>query len=211
MNHLAHFHLSQGSHGWMIGGLLGDFVKGPLQGQYPDQWEQGIHLHRLIDTFSDQHNEWRNCYQLFQPKFRRFSGIMLDIAADHFLCRHWHRFEQTPLDDFCSTVYTLLEETTQLPDEARNLVHHLIRGQSLQRYHDRSSMGAALTRISQRLKRENPLHQAEQELLLNYQAVEQQFLSFYPQLQSFANTQREQLKKSANSESFSAVPFNAEQ
>jgi len=42
------------------------------------------------------------------------------------------------------------------------------------------------------------LHQAEQELLLNYQAIEQCFLSFYPQLQSFANTQREQLKRSFN-------------
>jgi len=198
MNHLAHFQLSQGSHGWMIGGLLGDFVKGPLQGRYPVQWEEGIHLHRLIDAFSDQHSEWRNCYQLFQPQFRRFSGIMLDIAADHFLCRHWHQFETVPLGTFCSTVYTLLEQTTQLPDEARSLAGHLVRGQSLQRYNDPSSMGAALTRIGKRLKRDNPLHQAEQELLLNYQAIEQCFLSFYPQLQSFANTQREQLKRSFN-------------
>ena len=189
MNHLAHFQLSQDNHGWMIGGLLGDFVKG----RYPGQWEQGIHLHRLIDAYSDQHQEWRSCYQLFQPEFRRFSGIMLDIAADHFLCRYWHQFDQQPLDHFCSTVYTLLEQTTQLPDEAQHLADNLIRRQSLQRYHDKTSMGASLARIGKRLKRDNPLHRAGQELLLNYQAVEQRFLSFYPQLQSFANAQRKQL------------------
>ena len=54
MNYLAHFHLAarlasergEEGDGLLIGALLGDYVKGPLRGDYPDDWEEGIRLHR---------------------------------------------------------------------------------------------------------------------------------------------------------------------
>mgnify|MGYP003629303282 FL=1 len=68
MNYLAHFHLAQQlasrcglderdamQQGLLIGGLLGDFVKGPLRGNYPATWEVGIRLHRRIDALTDSH------------------------------------------------------------------------------------------------------------------------------------------------------------
>jgi acyl carrier protein phosphodiesterase len=190
MNHLAHFHLSQGDNGWMIGGLLGDFVKGPLQGNYPQSWEQGIQLHRRIDAFSDQHPEWRQCQRLFQPAFRRYGAIMLDVAADHFLCKHWQQFHFRQLDDFCDEIYQLLNITLTLPANAQTLANNMIRHQSLQSYGQWPAVANALSRIGKRLKRENPLHLAEQELQQHYGEIEQRFLQFYPQLQTFADEQR---------------------
>ena len=53
MNYLAHILLSGDNLDIQVGGLLGDFVKGPLQGQYPEKVEQGIALHRKLDVYTD--------------------------------------------------------------------------------------------------------------------------------------------------------------
>ncbi|KKM01805.1 hypothetical protein LCGC14_1790730, partial [marine sediment metagenome] len=50
MNYLAHIYLSGDHPEVMVGGLLGDFVKGPLRGQLPRAIEEGIALHRKIDV-----------------------------------------------------------------------------------------------------------------------------------------------------------------
>ena len=52
MNYLAHSHLAarlasergEEGDGLLIGALLGDHVKGPLRGEYPDDVEEGIRL-----------------------------------------------------------------------------------------------------------------------------------------------------------------------
>ena len=45
MNHLAHLLLAERSDGLLVGGFLGDFVKGRLKGDRPTAIEQGIKLH----------------------------------------------------------------------------------------------------------------------------------------------------------------------
>ena len=52
MNYLAHFHLAGEQPAMIKGALLGDFVKGPLRGQFDAATERGIELHRNIDAFS---------------------------------------------------------------------------------------------------------------------------------------------------------------
>lgn len=48
MNYLAHVFLARHSNEAMIGGLLGDFVKGSIDA-YPAEIHAGILLHRAID------------------------------------------------------------------------------------------------------------------------------------------------------------------
>ena len=57
MNHLAHFALAQASDDLMLGGFLGDFVKGPLRGERPagiSKWSFSTSAtlsHRFSDSF----------------------------------------------------------------------------------------------------------------------------------------------------------------
>ena len=53
MKYLAHFHLAGIDEGLISGALLGDFVKGPLRGDFDAAVERGISLHRNIDAFSE--------------------------------------------------------------------------------------------------------------------------------------------------------------
>ena len=119
MNYLAHFHLSHGDDDLIVGALLGDFVKGPLKGERDRRIEQGILLHRKIDAFTDSHLALRETHQQFDPRYRRFAGIMTDVAFDFFLNQHWQRFHHQPLDQFCQHVYQLLSSADQLTPAAK--------------------------------------------------------------------------------------------
>lgn len=191
MNHLAHFHLSHGNDGLMIGALLGDHIKGPLTGQWPKPWEQGISLHRYIDAFTDRHPALAKHRKRFNPEFYRYSSIMLDVIFDHFLSRHWQQFHSTPLSDFSEQTYLLLSRQT-LPQQAQDHATRLAHYNQLNCYHDWQAIDATLKRIGQRFKRSNPLAEAGDELLSHYASLELLFLAFYPELQQMAEQQRQQ-------------------
>lgn len=182
MNYLAHFHLSDGDADLQIGALLGDFVKGPLSGDLPRGVEQGIVLHRGIDAFSDSHASLGSARQLFDPAFRRYSGIMIDIISDHFLTRHWQHFHHLPLESFSQQVYDLLSGHPLLGSQAQQQAERLVRYDVLVQFREWDTVCAALHRVGQRLRRDNPLPQAAQQLERHYAELENLFLAFYPQL-----------------------------
>ena len=53
MNYLAHLYLAEQTRGGLLGSLLGDFVKGPLDDRHPRPVRRAIALHRAIDSFTD--------------------------------------------------------------------------------------------------------------------------------------------------------------
>ena len=57
MNYLAHFHLAWPDPGLVVGGLEGDYYKGPLRGDLPGDIESGVRLHRAIDAYMHW-NRW---------------------------------------------------------------------------------------------------------------------------------------------------------
>lgn len=190
MNYLAHFQLSAGKDDWLLGGLLGDFVKGPLRGELPTGIEQGVILHRQIDAFTDRHPELRTLHQQFDPRFRRYAGIMTDVLFDHLLNLHWQRFHPQPLASFSRGVYQLLSSSDQLLPAAQRQADNLVQYDVLQNFKHWQTVEGALSRIGERLPRANPLAEAAAELSQHYDALEAGFLRFYPQLQAHADTVR---------------------
>ncbi|MBT5331438.1 MAG: hypothetical protein HOL48_06645 [Porticoccaceae bacterium] len=78
MNFLGHLALAWPNENLMIGGFLGDFVKGPLKGEYPVEIEQGIALHRRIDARSDSHPAMQNLKRSLPKNWTRYAGIRAD-------------------------------------------------------------------------------------------------------------------------------------
>lgn len=189
MNYLAHFHLAACARqtpdpqGLLVGALLGDFVKGPLRGDWPADWERGIALHRRIDALTDSHPEVRSLLQVLPPDYRRYGGIMLDVCFDYCLARHWRNFHGAALPDFAQQVYGVLgmhESAMPLPaaKQARRLAQYdvlLAMGQ----WHTVENM---LALIGQRLKRSNPLADCAPMLQERLPDIEAHFLRLYPQL-----------------------------
>ena len=158
MNYLAHFHLAGNEPGLRIGALLGDHVKGPLKGEWPQDWERGIQLHRRIDALTDQHAISRDLTALLPDSDRRFAGIMLDICFDYCLAQRFGDWHHAVLSDYVQEVYRSFEPVeTALPESAtrqiRRLREHDILGNS-RHWH---FVAQVLSATDRRFKRATPL------------------------------------------------------
>lgn len=190
MNYLAHFHLAQADDDWIVGALLGDFVKGPLRGSWPAGWEQGVRLHRRIDARSDSHPLRRTAAETLPPHYRRYAGIVLDVCCDHWLSRQWRLFHPEPLPQFAARVYAVLQRHRgQLPEPAARMAARLIEHDVLGIFGRWDTVAATLERVGHRLRRANPLADAGTELQPLLPALEAHFAAFYSDLMTCAREQ----------------------
>lgn len=172
MNYLAHLYLAGEDKDLRIGGFLADFIKGPLNGKYPNQIELGMKLHRRIDFWSDQHAAIKSIRQLFPKEFSRYAGIIADVLGDHFLSLSWQNHSTQPLQYFAEQQTTLLTSQQEFfPDSAKKTLSRMKEGAWLTNYHRLPYCIGALGRIGQRITRENPLHLTAEPIEKNYEQL----------------------------------------
>src|SRR4249920_1836443 len=183
MNYLAHLYLSEPSEDAWLGSLLGDFVKGPLDGRYSGDITRAIVLHRNIDTFTDAHPLVLQSKSRISPERRRYAGIMIDMFYDHFLAKCWDEFHAEPLGAFTARIYAILERRhATLPERLQQMAPKMAQWHWLGSYAEVGSIHTALDRMSQRLTRENRLLGSADELTQHYAALETDFRAFLPQV-----------------------------
>ena len=93
MNYLAHAYLSFNHPGILVGNMVSDFVKGAAKFSFNGIIQQGINLHRDIDSFTDTHPATREAKSVFQPAYRLYSGAIMDVLYDHFLANDPEHFD----------------------------------------------------------------------------------------------------------------------
>lgn len=194
MNYLAHALLANESAATLVGGLMGDFVKGRISQELPGEIRRGIVGHRRIDRFTDTHVSVLASKKLVSPLRRRFAGIMVDVFFDHFLARHWKRFADRPLQDFTAHVYdTLYRHWHLLPDRLQQVLPAMATEDWLASYRDIDAIHASINGISlRRLRCQNSLYHGAVELEQNYTEFEVHFLAFFPELTEFTRSMARQ-------------------
>lgn len=165
MNYLAHIYLSGADPDIQVGGLLGDFVKGPLTGEWPLAVEAGIRLHRHIDTATDSHPLFCQVLATLPPPWRRFGGILMDVYFDHLLASRWQQFHREPLPDFCQRFYQQLElHNSSLPPRAQHFCQVAPKVNWLEGYANSDNIPVMLNNIGRRFRNPVPLADALPEL-----------------------------------------------
>lgn len=91
VNFLVHLHLSDAAQLPLSGAILGDLVRGRLEGRFPAALEQSIRLHRRIDVVTDAHPLTHAARARFPAERRRYAGIVLDLLYDHCMALDWPR------------------------------------------------------------------------------------------------------------------------
>lgn len=183
MNYLAHLFLAERDDEGLVGSLLGDFVKGRPDPGLAAGVRRGIRLHRAIDTYTDAHPVHRRSRNRIGRQRRRFAGIIVDVCYDHFLSRHWDEYAEESLQSFARQVYeTLRAHEPMLPGRLQTVVPRMIAQDWLCSYGELENVGRALDGISRRLRRENPLIGAVQEVRDNYESLGEDFRCFFPEL-----------------------------
>lgn len=186
MNYLVHLYLAGEDPELQLGGILGDFVKGLIPADYPEKRALGLHLHRRIDTLSQNSLYTRQSRKRLRPGFGHGRGIIIDIFYDHFLATAWPEYSQEPLSDYANKIYQLLKKNHhQLPEKLRQIVPHMEQDNWLVSYQQRFVVEKVLNRIAQRLSRPLPLSDAIADLTLHETLLRQDFTHFMAEAQTF--------------------------
>jgi len=187
VNFLAHLFLSGDAPDLLVGNLMGDFVKGRLDGRFPPGIEQGIFLHRKIDSFAGRNRHFLRSKRRLEKFFGLYRGVLVDLFYDHFLAAHWEDYADVPLSLFISDAWRVLFERKEfLPDRLQRIMPFMF-GEWLPSYRDVSGIAAVLHRMSCfRLKRANRLAEGAEALSRHYGGLYQDFRNFFPELLAFS-------------------------
>jgi acyl carrier protein phosphodiesterase len=167
----------------MLGNLLADFVKGNGEVKFPEEVVEGIRNHREVDTYTDSNDIVSLSRKLISKSRCLYSGVIIDVVYDHFLSRNWGLYSSTGLDEFIGTVYeNLSNRTVRIPQIAGLIVKKMIKEDWLRSYKTMEGIDKTFKRISKRMRGENNLWTAVDELEVNNDSLNTHFLHFFPQL-----------------------------
>lgn len=197
MNYLAHLCLADGSPDSILGNFLGDFVKGRPEGRYLDVVVRGIRLHRALDVYTDGHPAVCRALDRIDPARRRFAGIAVDMAFDHFLAHGWQTHDADGFAAFRRHVHAVLRARQQeLPVRARTMLPSFTDDDWLASYVELDGVAFALARMSRRLSRANPLADTARDIERSYEALRADFEAFWPDARAFAAAEHRRLARS---------------
>ena len=191
MNFLAHCLLAHPGEGFVAGGILGDFVKGNIPESFPVELRAGVRLHRRIDSYSNRLPALKESAGRFPPPLRRVAPVLLDIVADHCLARSWSRYGVGDLRDFTARTYAALDRYHDwVPAEGRVFVRRLAETDLLARYTDPAVIQRAMDHVLDRLKLGHLGPALDGVLDDSRSTLTEDFDIYYPQLESFARSER---------------------
>lgn len=185
MNHLAHAYLSFRQPELITGNLIADFVKGRknLDG-YPAGIQEGIRIHRAIDTYTDHHPVTGRAKLFFRASCGLYSGVFTDLVYDHFLAADPERFPDDALYSFARYVYTEVNQRTSLlPPAFLQMFRYMQEYNWLYNYRTTDGIASAIKGVARRAKYlETDGNIIFAAFMEHYDALKTCYQEFFPQL-----------------------------
>lgn len=183
MNFFAHLALADVTVPSRVGNLLGDFSRGLNIEALPAEVLAGLHNHRRIDQFTDQHPQVQQMKSCFTRQRRRFAGIALDVLFDHFLLLHWHQYSPVPKAQTITGLYDdLIAGQALMPDRMQQVTTRLVEHDWFRSYESLDGVAYALDRIATRIRFEHGFTGVGAELEMHYSQFESGFHRFISDL-----------------------------
>jgi acyl carrier protein phosphodiesterase len=184
MNLLAHLHLSdEQTAAVAAGNLLADYLRRLEIAPLDEEFAAGIRLHRAIDACADGDPALRAARARLTPPWRRWGGILIDVACDLFLSRHWARYSPAPLRDHVAGRLADIHRYL-LPRSAplAGLLERAIQEGWLLEYGSYDGLRRTFERMARRSPAAAALCGAEREIRRREAVLESAFLECYPRV-----------------------------
>lgn len=195
MNFLAHLFLSENNTNIMIGNFIADHIKGNQFSHFDEEIQQGILLHREIDTFTDAHPIVRKSKRRLHKRYGHYGGVIIDIFYDYFLAKNWIQYSEIPLALFTSAIYKLFQnKSSELPVKSQNFINYMIEYNILYNYQFKNGIAKVLNGMNQRTKGKSQMNLAIEDLELLQSEFENDFTLFFRDLQAFTKTKLKEIK-----------------
>jgi len=186
LNFLAHALLAGDAPALIVGGVIGDWIKGPLPGVLPDDLAKGVALHRAIDSFAESQPAFRRSRSLVSVDRRRYAGVLVDVFYDHLLARNWASIHHRPLDEYCEAVYrSIKDRLNELPISSHPGLTLMAKEDWLTSYAQIEGIADVLARMSRRSRQPNPLANGEQEFLADVDGFTSDFYQWLDDTRKF--------------------------
>lgn len=193
MNYLAHAYLSFNHEPTLVGNMISDFVKGKQKFNYSTAIQQGITLHRAIDTFTDYHAATYEAKQFFKPVVGLYSGAFVDIVYDHFLALDVTQFPNPDaLNTFAQNTYIQLQHNIDvMPEKFSNMVPYMQQQNWLCNYQFVWGIGKSFEGLVRRAKYIQSSATAFEAFQQHYQQLQQCYNHFFVDVKKMALQQFE--------------------
>lgn len=180
MNFLAHLYLSPEDKEIVFGNFIADSVKGKVFETYSKRVQHGILLHREIDRYTDQHEVFIQSKNRLVPKYRMYSGVIVDIFYDHFLAKHWNNYSDKELKNFVSQTYLMLVNRFRiLPPRSKRILPFMIAQNWLVNYSNLDDLRRVFRGMSRRTSNSTGMLNSVDDLETHYELFENEFKLFF--------------------------------
>lgn len=185
MNYLAHAYLSFNRPGILTGNMISDFVKGRKKYEYPKEIQQGIALHREIDSFTDTHSATKEAKDIFRPDYRLYAGPFIDVVYDHFLALDENEFTDKSLEAFTiQTYYSLDQYAEHFPEKFKAMYPYMKAHNWLYYYRYPEGIQRSFGGVVRRSKYLTESDTAYHLFIEHYDRLSQLYQLFFPALKS---------------------------
>jgi acyl carrier protein phosphodiesterase len=190
LNFLAHIYLSGDDEKLITGNFIGDYVKGKKFLKYPGKIREGIILHRRIDSFTDEHELFREVKKNFREEFGLYSGVVTDLIFDHLLASDWKNYHPLTLRRFARKTHAiLLKNVFYLPPRVQGFLPVLIKNRRLESYAQKDGIQQTLDIMSRYTSLPPKAGKAIEIMDTNYLFIETRFTLFMNELIAFAESE----------------------
>lgn len=190
MNFLAHIYLSGDNDYIKIGNFMADGIRGKHFEEFPVDIQKGITLHRAIDTFTDAHPIFRQSTKKLHARYHHYAGVIVDVFYDHFLAKNWSVYSNENLEEFIQNFYeSLRQNQAVLTEKTIGFMPYMFKQNWLSSYQTIEGINSILTQMDGRTKNKSKMRFATEELQEFYSDFEEDFTTFFKDLQQHVQEQ----------------------
>ncbi len=183
MNFLAHIYLSCDHNELLVGNFMADFVSNRQVKSLSPSIQQGIMLHRAIDSFTDNHPLVRQGCVRLRKDHGKYAPVVIDLLYDYVLASNWEKYYPLPLEEFSQNVYSIFNENIDLfPDKLQKRIPLMIQDDFLTKYRTIEGLSFALRMMDKRTKFPSQFTKAAEQIIEEKELFESEFHRFFPEV-----------------------------
>jgi len=186
MNYLAHLFLSCDNEDHLLGNFIADSIKRPEGLIFSKEIMEGIHLHKLIDQYTDIHPVVKQSTRRLHHRHRKYASVVVDIWYDHLLARQWNKYSNRSLREFADEMYAILRKRTKdMPNKLKLNLPLMADDDWLMKYSTMDGMMVIFDKLKKRVSKPDLLLGAKEAFLAVEKELEEDFGIFFPMLQDY--------------------------
>jgi acyl carrier protein phosphodiesterase len=183
MNYLGHLVLSGKNDEVLFGNFIADSIKGSSYLDWPKDIQNGILLHRFIDSFTDSNENYLKGKRRFYDQYPKVGGVINDIIYDYLLWQYELEYQTINLHKEITRFYNVLDTyKSKMPENLRFMYGYMKRDNWLLNYKYESGIKKALNGIGRRMKYSNNLEQSFQVVKTNLDTYNLEFKLFFEEI-----------------------------